>query len=79
LLAGTARPSRLGLTIARNQVNGILGGRIELVSAPGAGTPMTMTMTRLAPRSPSQQRHAAGHRSAREAASTPRAPALGRF
>ena len=43
--------SGLGLTIARNMVNGILGGRIELVSPPGAGTTVTMTLPRLAPRS----------------------------
>ena len=44
--------SGLGLTIARNMVNGILGGRIELVSPAGAGTTVTMTLPRLAPRSP---------------------------
>ena len=43
--------SGLGLTISRNMVNGILGGRIELVSPPGAGTTVTMTLPRLAPRS----------------------------
>ena len=43
--------SGLGLTIARNMVNGILGGRIELVSPEGAGTTVTMTLPRLAPRS----------------------------
>ena len=43
--------SGLGLTIARNMVNGILGGRIELVSPEGAGTTATMTLPRLAPRS----------------------------
>jgi signal transduction histidine kinase len=43
--------SGLGLTIARNMVNGILGGRIELVSPAGAGTTVTMTLPRLAPRS----------------------------
>ena len=45
--------SGLGLTIARNMVNGVLGGRIELVSPPGAGTTVTMTLPRLAPRSSS--------------------------
>jgi signal transduction histidine kinase len=44
--------SGLGLTIARNMVNGILGGRIELVSPPGSGTTVTLTLPRLAPRSP---------------------------
>jgi signal transduction histidine kinase len=43
--------SGLGLTIARNMVNGILGGRVELVSPEGAGTTVTMTLPRLAPRS----------------------------
>jgi signal transduction histidine kinase len=43
--------SGLGLTISRNMVNGILGGRIELVSLPGAGTTVTLTLPRLAPRS----------------------------
>jgi len=43
--------SGLGLTIARNMVNGMLGGRIELVSPPGAGTTVTLTLPRLAPRS----------------------------
>ena len=42
--------SGLGLTIARNMVNGILGGRIELVSPPDAGTTVTLTLPRLAPR-----------------------------
>ena len=45
--------SGLGLTIARNMVNGILGGRIEVVSPPDAGTTVTMTLPRLAPRSSS--------------------------
>ena len=45
--------SGLGLTISRNMVNGILGGRIELVSHEDAGTTVTMTLPRLAPRSPS--------------------------
>jgi signal transduction histidine kinase len=44
--------SGLGLTISRNMVNGILGGRIEIVSPPGAGTTVTMTLPRLAPRAP---------------------------
>jgi len=43
--------SGLGLTIARNMVNGILGGRIEIASPEGAGTTVTMTLPRLAPRS----------------------------
>jgi len=43
--------SGLGLTISRNIVNGILGGRIELVSPPDAGTTVTLTLPRLAPRS----------------------------
>jgi signal transduction histidine kinase len=43
--------SGLGLTISRNMVNGILGGRIEIVSPPGAGTTVTLTLPRLAPRS----------------------------
>jgi signal transduction histidine kinase len=43
--------SGLGLTISRNIVNGILGGRIELVSPPEAGTTVTLTLPRLAPRS----------------------------
>ena len=43
--------SGLGLTISRNMVNGLLGGRIELVSPPGAGTTVTLTLPRLAPRS----------------------------
>jgi signal transduction histidine kinase len=42
--------SGLGLTISRNMVNGILGGRIEIVSPPGAGTTVTLTLPRLAPR-----------------------------
>ena len=47
--------SGLGLTIARNMVNGILGGRIEMVSPSGAGTTVTLTLPRLAPRaSPTQ-------------------------
>ena len=44
--------SGLGLTISRNMVNGILGGRIEIVSPQGAGTTVTMTLPRLAPRAP---------------------------
>ena len=43
--------SGLGLTIARNMVNAILGGRIEIVSPEDAGTTVTMTLPRLAPRS----------------------------
>jgi len=43
--------SGLGLTIARNMVNSILGGRIEIASPEGAGTTVTMTLPRLAPRS----------------------------
>lgn len=43
--------SGLGLTISRNMVNGILGGRIELVSPPRAGTTVTLTLPRRAPRS----------------------------
>jgi signal transduction histidine kinase len=43
--------SGLGLTISRNMVNGVLGGRIELVSPPGAGTTVTLTLPRVAPRS----------------------------
>jgi signal transduction histidine kinase len=43
--------SGLGLTISRNIVNGILGGRIEIVSPPDAGTTVTLTLPRLAPRS----------------------------
>ena len=43
--------SGLGLTISRNMVNGILGGRIEIVSPEQAGTTVTMTLPRLAPRS----------------------------
>ena len=43
--------SGLGLTISRNRVNGVLGGRIEIVSPEGAGTTVTMTLPRLAPRS----------------------------
>jgi signal transduction histidine kinase len=43
--------SGLGLTISRNMVNGILGGRIEIVSPPDAGTTVTLTLPRLAPRS----------------------------
>ena len=43
--------SGLGLTITRNMVNAILGGRIEIASPEGAGTTVTMTLPRLAPRS----------------------------
>ncbi len=41
--------SGLGLTICRNMVHGILGGRIELVSPPEAGTTVTITLPRKAP------------------------------
>jgi len=43
--------SGLGLTIARNMVEGILGGRIEIASPAGAGTTVTLTLPRRAPRS----------------------------
>ncbi|MFL6682249.1 MAG: sensor histidine kinase [Burkholderiaceae bacterium] len=43
--------SGLGLTIARNMVNAILGGRIEIASPGDAGTTVTITLPRLAPRS----------------------------
>jgi len=43
--------SGLGLTISRNMVNGLLGGRIEIASPPGSGTTVTITLPRLAPRS----------------------------
>jgi len=43
--------SGLGLTIARNMVNAILGGRIEIASPADAGTTVTITLPRLAPRS----------------------------
>jgi signal transduction histidine kinase len=43
--------SGLGLTISRNMVNGILGGRIEIASPAGAGTTATITLPRQAPRS----------------------------
>ena len=42
--------SGLGLTISRNMVNGLLGGRIEIASPPGAGTTATITLPRQAPR-----------------------------
>jgi len=42
----------LGLTLCRQIVNGILGGRIELVSPPDAGTTVTVTLPRRAPRQP---------------------------
>jgi signal transduction histidine kinase len=45
----------LGLTIARNMVTGILGGRIEVVSPPDAGTTVTVTLPRTAPRGTSPQ------------------------
>ncbi len=41
--------SGLGLTLCRNMVNGVLGGRIEIVSPPGAGTTVTVTLPRHAP------------------------------
>jgi signal transduction histidine kinase len=42
----------LGLTLCRQVVNGILGGRIEIVSPPDAGTTVTITLPRHAPRRP---------------------------
>jgi signal transduction histidine kinase len=42
----------LGLTLCRQVVNGILGGRIEIVSPPDAGTTVTVTLPRHAPRRP---------------------------
>jgi signal transduction histidine kinase len=42
----------LGLTLCRQVVNGVLGGRIELVSPPEAGTTVTVTLPRRAPRQP---------------------------
>lgn len=42
--------SGLGLTICRNIVTGVLGGRIEIVSPPDAGTTVTVTLPRVAPR-----------------------------
>jgi len=42
----------LGLTLCRQIVNGILGGRIEVVSPPEAGTTVTVTLPRRAPRQP---------------------------
>ena len=42
--------SGLGLTICRNVVTGILGGRIEVLSPPDAGTTVTITLPRRAPR-----------------------------
>lgn len=42
--------SGLGLTICRSMVHGILGGRIELVSPVDAGTTVTITLPRVAPR-----------------------------
>jgi signal transduction histidine kinase len=39
----------LGLTIVRNLVTGILGGRIDIASPPGAGTTVTVTLPRKAP------------------------------
>jgi signal transduction histidine kinase len=43
--------SGLGLTLCRDIVNGLLGGRIEIVSPPEAGTTVTVTLPRHAPRS----------------------------
>jgi signal transduction histidine kinase len=40
----------LGLTLCRQIVNGILGGRIEIASPPDAGTTVTVTLPRHAPR-----------------------------
>ena len=42
--------SGLGLTICRNMVHGLLGGRIEIASPPDAGTTVTITLPRIAPR-----------------------------
>jgi len=41
--------SGLGLTIARNLVTAVLGGRIEVASPPEAGTTVTVTVPRTAP------------------------------
>jgi signal transduction histidine kinase len=40
----------LGLTLCRQIVHGVLGGRIEIVSPPEAGTTVTVTLPRRAPR-----------------------------
>ncbi len=42
--------SGLGLTICRNIVAGVLGGRIEIASSTEGGTAVTMTLPRRAPR-----------------------------
>ena len=42
--------SGLGLTLCRDIVHGMLGGRIEIVSPPEAGTTVTVTLPRHAPR-----------------------------
>jgi signal transduction histidine kinase len=51
----TTRPAQgragLGLALCRDIVNGMLGGRIEIVSPPEAGTTVTVTLPRHAPRS----------------------------
>lgn len=45
--------SGLGLTICRNMVHGVLGGRIEIVSPPDGGTTVMLTLPRRAPRTSS--------------------------
>jgi len=48
--AGAAAPGTgLGFTVVRNIVGGTLGGRIEIVSPPQAGTTVTVTLPRMAP------------------------------
>ncbi|MET0383212.1 MAG: HAMP domain-containing sensor histidine kinase, partial [Burkholderiaceae bacterium] len=42
--------SGLGLTVCRNMVNSVLGGRIEVTSPSRAGTTVTVTLPRAAPR-----------------------------
>jgi signal transduction histidine kinase len=49
---GAQGSAGLGLTLCRQIVNGVLGGRIELVSPPDAGTTVTLTLPRRAPRQP---------------------------
>jgi signal transduction histidine kinase len=44
-----AAGSGLGLSVVRNIVGGTLGGRIEIVSPPQAGTTVTVTLPRTAP------------------------------
>jgi PAS domain S-box-containing protein len=44
--------SGLGLHVAHNIVSGILGGRIELHSAPGHGASFTLLLPRVAPQTP---------------------------